>query len=219
MCYLQLITQGSQIALAVCMAVFRHLRFLFNGPQSDVSSTATSAGLANAVALVVMSMDLPSLSACLLTVVSVAEPTPLHPMGSPSGDGATLILRLVLERASTVQKDRGSFYILQTLNVWQHAFDTFFALLTRYCTNKYESVIHSLMMSYPGNIPVINAAADEASKKEIPVELLQVTLRDTSEQQRKLLYDFITKGAGPMSWLSSSASIGSRIGSTTTVQG
>ncbi len=115
--YLQLITQGSQIALAVCMAVFRHLRFLFNGPQSNVSSTATSAGLANAVALVVMSMDLPSLSACLLTVVSTTEPAPLHPMGSPSGDGATLILRLVLERASTVQKDRGSFYILQTLNV------------------------------------------------------------------------------------------------------
>jgi len=75
------------------------------------------------------------------------------------------------------------------------------------------------MMSYPGNIPTINAAVDEALKKEIPVELLQATLRDTSEQQRKLLYDFITKGAGPMSWLSSGASIGSRIGSTTTVQG
>ncbi len=217
--YLQLITPGSQLALVVCMAVFRHLRFLFNGPQSDVSSTATSAGLANAVALAVISMDLPSLSACLLSVVLAAEPAPLRPMGSPSGDGATVILRSVLERASTVQRDRGSFYILQTLNVWQHAFDTFFALLTRYCTNKYESVIHSLMMSYPGNIPAINAAADEALKKEIPVELLQATLPHTSEQQRKLLYDLITKGAGAMSWLSSGASTGSRTGSTTTVQG
>jgi len=217
--YLQLITPGSQLALVVCMAVFRHLRFLFNGPQSDVSSTATSAGLANAVALAVMSMDLPSLSACLLSVVLAAEPAPLRPMGSPSGDGATVILRSVLERASTVQRDRGSFYILQTLNVWQHAFDTFFALLTRYCTNKYESVIHSLMMSFPGNIPAINAAADEALKKEIPVELLQATLPHTSEQQRKLLYDLITKGAGAMSWLSSGASTGSRTGSTTTVQG
>ncbi|CAM6027229.1 unnamed protein product [Sphagnum balticum] len=217
--YLQLITPGSQLALVVCMAVFRHLRFLFNGPQSDVSSTATSVALANAVALAVMSMDLPSLSACLLSVVLAAEPAPLRPMGSPSGDGATVILRSVLERASTVQRDRGSFYILQTLNVWQHAFDTFFALLTRYCTNKYESVIHSLMMSYPGNIPAINAAADEALKKEIPVELLQATLPHTSEQQRKLLYDLITKGAGAMSWLSSGASTGSRTGSTTTVQG
>jgi DNA topoisomerase 2-associated protein PAT1 len=75
------------------------------------------------------------------------------------------------------------------------------------------------MMSYPGNIPAINAAADEALKKEIPVELLQATLPHTSEQQRKLLYDLITKGAGAMNWLSSGASTGSRTGSTTTVQG
>ncbi len=217
--YLQLLTPGSQLVLIVCMAVFRHLRFLFNGPQSDVSSAATSAGLAHVIALAVLNMDLLSLSACLLSVVLVAEPPPLRPMGSPSGDGATVILRSVLERANIVRRDRNALYILQNLNIWQHAFDAFFALLTKYCTNKYDSVIHSLMMSYPGNIPAINAAADEALKKEIPVELLQATLPHTSELQRKLLYDLITKGAGAMSGLSSGANADSRTSNTATVRG
>ncbi|CAK9202987.1 unnamed protein product [Sphagnum troendelagicum] len=217
--YLQLLTPGSQLVLIVCMAVFRHLRFLFNGPQSDVSSAATSAGLAHVIALAVLNMDLLSLSACLLSVVSMAEPPPLRPMGSPSGDGATVILRSVLERANIVRRDRNALYILQNLNIWQHAFDAFFALLTKYCTNKYDSVIHSLMMSYPGNIPAINAAADEALKKEIPVELLQATLPHTSELQRKLLYDLITKGAGAMSGLSSGANADSRTSNTATVRG
>jgi DNA topoisomerase 2-associated protein PAT1 len=140
-------------------------------------------------------------------------------MGSPSGDGATVILRSVLERANIVRRDRNALYILQNLNIWQHAFDAFFALLTKYCTNKYDSVIHSLMMSYPGNIPAINAAADEALKKEIPVELLQATLPHTSELQRKLLYDLITKGAGAMSGLSSGANADSRTSNTATVRG
>ncbi len=217
--YLQLLTPGSQLVLIVCMAVFRHLRFLFNGPQSDVSSAATSAGLAHVIALAVLNMDLLSLSACLLSVVLVAEPPPLRPMGSPSGDGATVILRSVLERANIVRRDRNALYILQNLNIWQYAFDAFFALLTKYCTNKYDSVIHSLMMSYPGNIPAINAAADEALKKEIPVELLQATLPHTSELQRKLLYDLITKGAGAMSGLSSGANADSRTSNTATVRG
>lgn len=218
--YLQLLNPGSELVQVVCMAVFRHLRFLFNGPQSDAGSSATTAGLANAVGLAVLSMDLPSLSACLLSVVLATEPAPLRPMGAPAGDGATVILRSVLERANMLRRERNALYNHQTLSIWQHAFDAFFALLTKYCTNKYDSVIHSLMMSYPGNIPAINAAADEALKKEIPVELLQATLPHTSEQQRKLLYDLITNRAGAMSGLSSQGtSADSHASNTATVRG
>ena len=218
--YLQLLNPGSELVQVVCMAVSRHLRFLFNGPQSDPGSAATSAGLANAVAMSLLSMDLPSLSACLLSVVLASEPAPLRPMGAAAGDGATVILRSVLERASIVRRDRHAYYSQQSLSIWQHAFDAFFALLTKYCTNKYDSVIHSLLMSYPGNIPAINAAADEALKKEIPVELLQATLPHTSEQQRKLLYDLITNRAGAMSGLpNQGASADSHASSTATVRG
>ena len=76
------------------------------------------------------------------------------------------------------------------------------------------------MMLYPGNIPAINAAADEALKKEIPVELLQATLPHTSEQQRKLLYDLITNRAGAMSGIpNQGASADSHASNTATVRG
>lgn len=218
--YLQLLNPGSELVQIVCMAVSRHLRFLFNGPQSDAGAAATTAALANAVALAVMSMDLPSLSACLLSVVLASETSPLRPMGAPAGDGATVILRSILERASMVRRDRHTFHTPQSLTIWQHAFDAFFSLLTKHCTNKYDSVIHSLMMLYPGNIPAINAAADEALKKEIPVELLQATLPHTSEQQRKLLYDLITNRAGAMSGIpNQGASADSHASNTATVRG
>lgn len=78
------------------------------------------------------------------------------------------------------------------------------------------------MMLYPGNIPAINVAADEALKKEIPVELLQATLPHTSEQQRKLLYDLITNRAGAMSGISNGQganSADSHASNTATVRG
>lgn len=219
--YLQLLNLGSELVQIVCMAVSRHLRFLFNGPQSDAGAAATTAALANSVALAVLSMDLPSLSGCLLSVVLASETTPLRPMGAPAGDGATVILRNILERATMVRRDRHAFHTPQSLTIWQHAFDAFFSILTKYCTNKYDSVIHSLMMLYPGNIPAINAAADEALKKEIPVELLQATLPHTSEQQRKLLYDLITNRAGAMSGIPSQGanSADSHASNTATVRG
>lgn len=218
--YLQLLNPGSELVQIVCMAVSRHLKFLFNGPQSDVGAAATTAALANSVALAVLSMDLPSLSGCLLSVVLASETTPLRPMGAPAGDGATVILRNILERANTVRRDRHAFYSPQNLTIWQHAFDAFFSILTKYCTNKYDSVIHSLMMLYPGNIPAINAAADEALKKEIPVELLQATLAHTSEHQRKLLYELITNRAGAMSGIPNGGnSADSHASNTATVRG
>lgn len=216
--YLQLLSPGSELGQIVCMAVCRHLRFLFNGPQSDAGAAATTSALANAVALAVLNMDLPSLSACLLSVVLASEAAPLRPMGAPAGDGATVILRSLLEKASMARRDRHVFQTPQSVTIWQHAFDAFFTLLTKYCTNKYDSVVHSLMMLYPGNIPAINAAADEALKKEIPVELLQATLPHTSEQQRKLLYDLITNRTGAMSGTSNQAA-DNHASSTATVRG
>ncbi|KAG6556613.1 hypothetical protein Mapa_001554 [Marchantia paleacea] len=188
--YLQLLCPGSELVRVVAMALFRHLRFLFGGVQSDPSTSATSVGLANAAAMSVLNMDLPSLSACLAAVVLAPEQPPLRPMGSPAGDGATVVLRAVLERATSLLTDRTAAYPMQNRAVWQASFDAFFALLAKYCTNKYDSIFHSLMMASPGNSAAINQAAAVAMSKEMPVELLRASLPHTNDHQRKLLLEF-----------------------------
>ncbi|KAL3689112.1 hypothetical protein R1sor_015421 [Riccia sorocarpa] len=188
--YLQLLPPGSELVRIVAMALFRHLRFLFGGVQSDPSTSATSVGLANAAAMSVLNLDLPALSACLAAVVLAPEQPPLRPMGSPAGDGATVVLRAVLERATALLTDRNTNYPMQNRAVWQASFDAFFALLAKYCTNKYDSIFHSLMMASPGNSAAINQAAAVAMSKEMPVELLRASLPHTNDHQRKLLLEF-----------------------------
>ncbi|KAL2631220.1 hypothetical protein R1flu_015906 [Riccia fluitans] len=188
--YLQLLAPGSELVRIVAMALFRHLRFLFGGVLSDPSTSATSVGLANAAAMSVLNMDLPALSACLAAVVLAPEQPPLRPMGSPAGDGATVVLRAVLERATGLLTDRNANYPMQNRAVWQASFDAFFALLAKYCTNKYDSIFHSLMMASPGNSAAVNQAAAVAMSKEMPVELLRASLPHTNDHQRKLLLEF-----------------------------
>ncbi|XP_002962712.2 protein PAT1 homolog [Selaginella moellendorffii] len=187
--YLRLLVPGSELVRIVLMAVFRHLRFLFGGVQSDPSAAASSTGLANAVAATIKTMDLPSLSACLAAVVLASEPPPLRPVGSPSGDGATVALQAVLDRATSILTDRNVQYPLQNTSVWQASFDAFFGLLSKYCTNKYESIMHSLLMASAGSSAAINAAAAAAMTREMPIELLRSSLPHTNENQRKRLLE------------------------------
>ncbi|XP_010436590.1 PREDICTED: uncharacterized protein LOC104720373 [Camelina sativa] len=77
--YLQLLVPGTEIARVVCMAVFRHLRFLFGGLPSDSLAAETIANLAKAVTVCVQAMDLRALSACLAAVVCSSEQPPLLP--------------------------------------------------------------------------------------------------------------------------------------------
>ncbi|XP_073025751.1 protein PAT1 homolog 1-like isoform X2 [Primulina eburnea] len=180
---------GSELARIVCMAIFRHLRFLFGGLPSDPDAADTINGLAKAVALSVSSMDLNSLSACLAAVVCSSEQPPLRPIRSPAGDGASLILTSILERATNLLtgSQTPSHFSMPIQTLWQASFDAFFGLLTKYCMSKHDSIMQSLTTESPLNS---EAEAARAVSREMPVELLRASLPHTDESQKKLLLNF-----------------------------
>lgn len=189
--YLQLLPHGSELVQIVCMAVFRHLRFLFGVAQTEHGAAAATTELANTVADCASQMDLNAISDCLAAVVVSSEPPPLRPFGSTAGDGASLILRSALDRATSLLTDPSFTFPLQDRAVWQATFDRFFLLLYKYCTNKFDSILHSVAMSSPpGRSMAITAAAAGAMSKEMPVELLRASLPHMNEHQRKSLLDF-----------------------------
>ncbi|XP_042010213.1 protein PAT1 homolog 1-like [Salvia splendens] len=190
--FLQLLIPGSELARIVCMAIFRHLRFLFGGLPSDAEATITINDLAKRVSLCVSGMDLNSLSACLAAVVCSSEQPPLRPVGSPAGDGASVILKSVLERATTLLRDPqfGGNYSIPNPALWQASFDAFFGLLTKYCVSKYDSIVQSLVVQNAPNTEAIGPEAAKAVSREMPVELLRASLPHTDESQKKLLLNF-----------------------------
>lgn len=191
--YLQLLSPIDELMRIVSMAIFRHLRFLFGGLPTDPGAADSTNNLARVVSHCVRGMDLGSLSACLAAVVCSSEQPPLRPLGSPAGDGATLILKSVLERATELLTDpqAGTNYTITNRQLWQASFDEFYVLLTKYCVNKYDSIIQSLLLQAPmTSMPVIGADAAKAISREMPVELLRASLPHTDEDQRKLLLDF-----------------------------
>ncbi|CAH8316966.1 unnamed protein product [Eruca vesicaria subsp. sativa] len=203
--YLQLLVPGTEIARVVCMAVFRHLRFLFGGLPSDTVAAETIGSLAKAVTVCVQAMDLRALSACLAAVVCSSEQPPLRPIGSASGDGASVVLVSLLERAAEVVAGRVKN---SSDGLWRASFDEFFTLLTKYCRSKYET-IHGQNQE--------NAAADvleAAIKREMPAELLRASLRHTNEEQRNFLLNFGRKASSPpVSELKTGARSGGQVNS------
>ncbi|XP_058071674.1 protein PAT1 homolog 2-like isoform X2 [Magnolia sinica] len=189
--YLQLLYPGSELTRIVCMAIFRHLRFLFGGLPSDSGAAETTMGLARTVSACVRGMDLSALSACLAAVVCSPEQPPLRPLGSPAGDGASIIIKTVLERATDLLTDphAAASYSLPNRALWQASFDAFFGLLTKYCLSKYETIMQALLMQ-ASNPAVIGMEDARAISKEMPVELLRASLPHTNEHQRRLLLDF-----------------------------
>ncbi|XP_068320990.1 protein PAT1 homolog [Pyrus communis] len=190
--YLQLLFPGGELMRIVCMAIFRHLRFLFGSYPSDPVAAETTNILARVVSSCARGMDLGALSACLAAVVCSSEQPPLRPLGSPAGDGASLILNSVLERATELLTDPHAVSNCNMTNrqLWQASFDEFFGLLTKYCVNKYDTVMQSLLMQAPPNVAIIGSDAARAIGREMPVELLRASLPHTDEHQRQLLLDF-----------------------------
>ncbi|XP_047941603.1 protein PAT1 homolog 1-like [Salvia hispanica] len=190
--FLQLLIPGSELARIVCMAIFRHLRFLFGGLPSDEEATISINDLAKRVSLCVSGMDLNSLSACLAAVVCSSEQPPLRPVGSSAGDGASVILKSVLERGTNLLRDPqfSGNYSIPNPALWQASFDAFFGLLTKYCVSKYDSIVHSLFVQSAPNTDAIGPEAAKAVSREMPVELLRASLPHTDESQKKLLLNF-----------------------------
>ncbi|XP_050379392.1 protein PAT1 homolog 2-like [Argentina anserina] len=190
--FIQLLFPGSELARIVCMTVFRHLRFLFGGLPSDPAAADTTNSLAKTVSACITGMDLRALSACLVAVVCSSEQPPLRPLGSPAGDGAAIILKSVLERATELLTDPHAVGTCSVSNraLWQASFDEFFGLLTKYCLSKYETILQSLFTQTQQSTEVIGSEATKAIHREMPVELLRASLPHTNEHQRKLLSDF-----------------------------
>ncbi|KNA13416.1 hypothetical protein SOVF_117200 [Spinacia oleracea] len=189
--FLGIVSSGSELHRIVCMAIFRHLRFLFGVYPSDQAAAEVTAYLVKVVSSCVNEMDLNGLGACLAAVVCSSEQPPLRPIGSSAGDGASVVVKSVLDRAAELLRDThthaGSSYNLANPAFWQASFNEFFNLLLKYCLSKYDSIVQPMQM-----LAMPNLATDlaKAIKKEMPVELLRASLPHTSEHQRKLLLDF-----------------------------
>jgi DNA topoisomerase 2-associated protein PAT1 len=124
-------------------------------------------------------MDLSGLSACLAAIVCSSEHPPLRPLGYAAGDGATVIIKSVLDRATELLTEQlaGSNYSVPNRALWQASFNAFFGLLTKYCIGKFDSL-------------VLTMHTTTAIRRELPIELLRASLPHTDEQQRRLLLDF-----------------------------
>ncbi|XP_024032137.1 protein PAT1 homolog 2 [Morus notabilis] len=212
--FLQLLFPGSELVRIVCMAIFRHLRFLFGGLPSDQGAVEATANLAKTVSACVNGMDLRALSACLVAVVCSTEQPPLRPLGSPAGDGATVILKSVLERATELLTDPHAAGNCSMPNraLWQASFDEFFGLLTKYCLSKYETIVQSIYAQTQPSTEVIGPEAAKAIHREMPVELLRASLPHTDEHQRKLLSDFAQRSM-PISGINTRGSSGGQLNS------
>ncbi|XVF20927.1 hypothetical protein REPUB_Repub12eG0046000 [Reevesia pubescens] len=207
--FLQLLIPGSELIRIVCMAIFRHLRFLFGGLSSDPEAAETTNNLAKTVSMCVNGMDLRALSACLVAVVCSLEQPPLRPLGSPAGDGASVILKSVLERATQLLSHPSGNCSMPNYAFWRASFDEFFALLTKYCVSKYETIMQSIHNQSQATTDVIGS---EGIRREMPCELLRASLPHTDEAQRKLLMDFSQRSV-PMNGSNSPAGSTSPINS------
>ncbi|XVF71189.1 hypothetical protein PTKIN_Ptkin12aG0016300 [Pterospermum kingtungense] len=185
--FLQLLIPGSELIRIACMAIFRHLRFLFGGLSSDPEAAETTSNLAKTVCMCVNGMDLQALSACLVAVVCSSEQPPFRPLGSPAGDGASVILKSVFERATQLLSHPSGNCSMPNYAFWRASFDEFFALLTKYCLGKYETIMESINNQ---SQPTTEGIGAEAIRHEMPCELLRASLPHTNEAQRKLLMDF-----------------------------
>ncbi|KAM3221598.1 hypothetical protein P3L10_020868 [Capsicum annuum] len=175
-------------------AQLRRKRQILLKGQKLISREAAEAitNLAKTVAGCISCMDLNSLSACVAAIVCSSEQPPLRPLGSPAGDGASVILKSVFERATHLLTDpqAGGSFSMPNPALWQASFDAFLGLLTKYCLCKYDSIVQSILSETPSNTEVIDSEVARAASREMRVELLRVSLLQTNEQQRKLLFNF-----------------------------
>ncbi|GER48094.1 hypothetical protein STAS_25250 [Striga asiatica] len=187
--YLELLNHHpGELARVVCMAVCRNLRFLFGNTPTNCEMSIITRNLADAVSNCVIRIELKALAACLGSVVCSPEDEqpPLRPVGHSSGDGASLVLKSVLDRATELMtgpraaencSDRHRAF-------WQVSFDAFFEVLAKYCFGKYDIIVQSRGAGNNGG------DLGNAIGREIPVEVLRACLPHTNERQRKLLLEF-----------------------------
>ncbi|CAA3018617.1 Hypothetical predicted protein [Olea europaea subsp. europaea] len=125
--YLQLLSPGDELTQVVCMALFRHLRFLFGGLHDDPRASEPTINRARVVSSCVHGMELKALASCLASMV--CHP-PLRPIGSPNRDGASIVLKCLLERGTELLTNphAATNCSISNREFWQASFDAFFAI-------------------------------------------------------------------------------------------
>ncbi|KAL3614869.1 hypothetical protein CASFOL_040530 [Castilleja foliolosa] len=187
--YLEHLLPG-ELSRVVCMAICRNLRFLFGNVPADCELSTVTENLAKNTSSCIHLMELKSLAACLASVVCSSDHPPLRPIAHSAGDGASVVLKSVLERATELLTDphAADNCSVQSRAFWQASFDAFFGLLTKYCFSKYDSIVQSFVSQ--GSSDTVRSNVAKAIGREMPVELLRASLPHTNEQQRKLLLEF-----------------------------
>lgn len=199
--YLKLLHPSDDVARIVCMAVFRHLRFLFGDMPSDSSASEATTDLMLSVSSTVSKMELGALSACLAAVVCSSEQPPLRPIGNSAGDSASVVVKTLLDRATELLTDQRAMVQHHVVrNMWQESFNAFFSLLTKYCVAKFETLTRAA--------PVIGGEIAQAISREMPVELLRASLPHTDDGQRRLLREFAQRSMPVMNHASNGGSNG-----------
>ncbi|TYG81873.1 hypothetical protein ES288_D01G040400v1, partial [Gossypium darwinii] len=192
--FLQLLPPGGELMRIVCMSIFRYLRFLFGGLPSDPGEDEITINLARVVSSCVHRMDLRALGVCLASVVCSSE----QPASSPwkSCWRWSILLKIgqpccFLDRATKLMTDSSAAgnYNTTNLSLWKASFDEFFNLLTKYCINKYDTVMQSLRMQAKPNMAIDESDSAKAIKREMPVDLLHACLPHLNDQQKKQLLD------------------------------
>lgn len=192
--YLQLLIPGSDLMRIVSMAIFRHLRSLFGARSSDTETRETTIKLAKVVTLCIQTMDLGPVSACLAAVSCSSEQPPLRPLGSPVGDEATAILKSALDRAAELL--RANHYNNAGMNLWRASFDEFFNLLMKHCISKYDSIMQNLNSQLSPHFGAeMSEAAAQAIVREMPIELLRASFPHISDEQKRILVEFLKLGS------------------------
>lgn len=196
--YLQLLFPGSDLMRIVCIAIFRHLRFLFGVLPTDTGAVDTTNNFVRVVVSCVHGMDLPALTMCLRAVCSSDQP-PLRSLGSHAGDGASRVILSILEKAAKILKDplAAGNYDMNSRLEWQASFNEFFDLLWKYSVSKYESVMQSLRTQVLPDMAINPEEVARAIKREMPFDLLEASAPHTNDQQKQLLYEFSQRSLKP----------------------
>ncbi|XP_010539589.1 PREDICTED: protein PAT1 homolog 1 isoform X2 [Tarenaya hassleriana] len=185
--YLQLLFPGSELMRIVCMTIFRHLRSLFGVLSADRETAETTNKLTKIIEFCIHRMDLGPASACLAAVSCSSEQPPLRPLGSPAGDAASIVLKSTLDRATELL--RANNYNNSSMALWRASFDEFFNLLMKHCVRKYDGIMQALNSQHFAS--EMSEAAAQAIVREMPIELLRASFPHISEQQKRILMEFL----------------------------
>ncbi|RRT65094.1 hypothetical protein B296_00023551 [Ensete ventricosum] len=170
-CYHQLLMPGSELTHVGCMAFFCHLRFRFGVLPLEYSAAESTMNLVKSISSCIHGMDLNALSACLAAVVYSSAQPPVSPLGSSAGDGASVIIKSVLDRATELLTDHDTAIScsIPSRNMWQASSDSFFGLLMKCRLSTYDRIMQSLKMQAP-NAAVIGSEVTQDIIRDMPVD-------------------------------------------------